>query len=105
MLAGLITLNRIVQHPYVTGEIVVGNLHERDRAIWGLRTLPRIPPVDEDQFHDFLRSAKLYGTGLGFVDIHILAAANAHGAARIWTRDRRMLDQARRLELLHDPLI
>ena len=103
-LVRLIAHDGIVQHPFVTGEIVVGNLHRRDRAIWGLRNLPRLEPVDEAAFHDFLEAAELFGTGLGFVDIHLLAATATRDKAGIWTRDRRMKEHAERLGLLSEPV-
>jgi predicted nucleic acid-binding protein len=103
LLQGLISRNAIVQHPFVTGEIVVGNLQSRDKTLWALRSLPQIEAVNDNGFHAFLESAGLSGTGLGFVDVHILAAVNGHDKARIWTRDRRMHEQAERLGLAFLP--
>jgi predicted nucleic acid-binding protein len=101
ILALMIAENRIVQHPFVTGEILVGNPHQRERLQGFLRDLPSIDPVDEGQFHDVLDRAELWGRGLGFVDVHLIAAALIAGDTRIWTRDRRMLDEIVRLDLAH----
>ena len=103
-LAYLIAEDRVVQHPFVTGELAVGNPNARQRTILLLRSLPRIEPVNEQQFHDFMDNSRLFGTGLGFVDIHLLAAVDAAPGSKIWTRDRRMQEQADRLGLSCDPL-
>lgn len=92
----------LLQHPFVTGEIAVGSLPNRARTIRALRGLPQIEPVSDDDFHAFLVDFTLHGTGLGFVDIHLLAATAMAGAT-VWTRDRRMLEQADRLGLACDP--
>jgi predicted nucleic acid-binding protein len=88
----------LLQHPFVTGEIAVGSLANRARTIRALRGLPQIEPVSDDDFHSFMEAAALHGSGLGFVDIHLLAATANAGVA-VWTRDRRMLEQANRLGL------
>lgn len=93
---------KIAQHPYVTGEIAVGSLPLRERTIRALRGLPQIAPVSADDFHAFMDETKLFGTGLGFVAIHLLAAA-AMARATVWTGDRRMLLQAERLNLSFEP--
>lgn len=90
------------QHPYVTGEIAVGSLPFRERTIAALRGLPQVAPVSEDEFHAFIENTALHSTGLGFVDIHLLAAATMEGAT-VWTRDRRLEKQAIRLGLAYQP--
>ena len=98
----LVADRQLLQHPFVTGEIAVGSLANRLRTIRALRGLPQIEPVSHDDFHAFMEEAELHGTGLGFVDIHLLAATTLSGAA-IWTRDRRMREQADRLKICCDP--
>ena len=99
----LIAEGQMLQHPYVTGEIVAGNLQNRTRAVRALRGLLRIEPVSEDQFHVFIEHHDLPGTGLGFVDMHLLAATAGMPGAGLWTRDRRLRDQAERLGLFGEP--
>lgn len=103
ILLQLIADRALVQHAFVTGEVSVGNLRYRPQTIRALRSLRQAPQVNEDEFHAFVDRAGLAGTGLGFVDIHILATTNALSDALIWTRDRRLLQQAERLELSFDP--
>lgn len=39
----------------------------------------------------------LWGTGLGYVDAHLLASARLTAGTRIWTRDQRLAAAAARL--------
>ncbi len=94
---------RMVCHPFVTGELAAGSLHVRHRMILMLRNLPQLKPVEEGGFYDFLEQNEVNGKGLGFVDIHLLAAAAQDGNVRVWTKDRRMQDQAIRLGLAYQP--
>ena len=98
----LVLGRKVLHHPFVSGEIAVGNLPNRARTMRALRGLPQVAPVSEDEFYDFLESQSLQGTGLGFVDIHLLAAASQAGAS-VWTGDRRMQVQADRLGMSFDP--
>lgn len=93
----------VLQHSFVTGEIAVGNLRDRGQIMRALRGLPQVEPVSDDDFHAFLCETNLSGTGLGFVDVHVLAATAATPGATIWTSDRRMREQAKRLGLVYSP--
>lgn len=103
VLASLISDSLVVQHPFVTGEILAGNPIRRELLAFALLKLPRIEPVEEDQFHDFLEASRLWGTGLGFVDIHLVAAAASTPGTCIWTSDRRMFTETVRLHLVYRP--
>ena len=42
------------------------------------------------------------GSGLGYVDVHLLAATTLGDPVRLWTRDRRLAAVARDLGLAYD---
>ncbi|MBW8783466.1 MAG: type II toxin-antitoxin system VapC family toxin [Novosphingobium sp.] len=88
----------VFQHPFVTWELAVGDLRPRQRALLLLRSLPAVAVDDEDIFLTFLEERKLVAMGLGFIDVHLLIAAERCGAA-LWTRDRRLREQATKLGL------
>ena len=85
-------------HPFVLGELAMGNLRQRERTITALDMLPEAPLVPHPQFLDFVSGHSLYGSGLGFVDASLLASASV-GELLIWTRDRRLREQAEKLSL------
>jgi predicted nucleic acid-binding protein len=94
---------RICGHPFVTGELAAGSLHVRHRMVLMLRNLPQLQPVEDSAFYAFLEKHEVNGKGMGFVDIHLLAAASEAGNVQVWTRDRRMLEQATHLGLAYRP--
>lgn len=93
---GLVTLldNADVRlHPFVLGELAMGNLHQRQRTIALLGALPSAEITPQPSWLSFVASRNLGGTGIGFVDAHLLCAAMA-GNHLLWTRDRRLADHA-----------
>ena len=93
----LLNLNNLLVHPYIVGELIMGNIRPIDKVIALLASLPRVEPVNEAKFYDCVIGNGLNGTGLGFVDAHLIAAAEQDDAIIIWTRDKRFAAQAERL--------
>jgi hypothetical protein len=47
----------------------------------------------------FMNSEALFGRGIGYVDVHLLASVRLSAGAALWTRDGRLLDAAEELSL------
>lgn len=92
----------IAQHPFVTGELAMGNLSTWRRTVDALSQLPQAEVLAPNDLLDFMETNRLMGTGIGFVDGHLLGSC-AQGGHELWTRDRRLTEQAERLRLLHAP--
>jgi predicted nucleic acid-binding protein len=88
-------------HPFVIGELACGGMRRRSDVLALLEALPRVPTVDHDEALAFLDRHSLAGTGLGWVDVHLLASVQL-APTTLWTRDRRLRDAARRLGLSAD---
>jgi predicted nucleic acid-binding protein len=95
-LAELLLEEAVLGHPFVVGELACGALHRRSEILGLLRHLPQAPVVDQDEVLAFVEAHALMGSGLGWVDVHLLASATL-GGQRVWTRDRRLAQAARRL--------
>jgi hypothetical protein len=63
-----------------------------------LASLPQAPSAEHDEVLRFVSENELMGSGLGWIDVHLLAAA-ALGRSRLWTLDRRLAAVASRLGL------
>jgi predicted nucleic acid-binding protein len=101
-LGGWMASDEILQHPFVTAEIGMGSfrsVEDRIRTIDLLDSFEQIQVTDAQAFHDFVAENALYGTGIGFADAHLLHACAANPNARLVTRDKRLADQAIRLEI------
>ena len=61
-------------HPFVVGEIACGNVANRTSLLELLQQLPMAAPADTDEALRFIDSHALYGKGIGYVDVHLLAA-------------------------------
>jgi predicted nucleic acid-binding protein len=101
-LAGLLESGRVLAHPFVTGEIALGSLRQRGIVLDALRDLPQATVASDDEVMTLIERRKLYSVGIGYVDAHLLAAAQLTAGAAIWTRDRRLRDASMRLQLSAD---
>ncbi len=103
LFAFLVSDGSIWQHPFVTGELAAGNLQPRARTIALLRSLPQGAVADDDAYYAFIDDNELGGIGIGFVDIHLLHTAVSAPGCKLWTRDRRLCEQAKRFAVAYDP--
>ncbi len=97
--AGLIELlasDAVVTHPLVIEELACGHLPDRKGFLIEIHALPRVPVASHKEVLDLILNKKLYGTGLGSVDVHIIASAML-GRVRIWSRDKALAREADRL--------
>ena len=63
-----------------------------------LKQLPSAPAAQHEEVMAFVESNRLHGLGLGWIDMHLLAAARL-GQCRLYTLDRRLGEAARRLHI------
>jgi hypothetical protein len=73
-------------HPYVVGELACGSLKSRESTLRLLRALPQAPVANEAEIYYLLDTYRLWGAGLGWVDLHLLTAAALAGW-RLMTAD------------------
>jgi predicted nucleic acid-binding protein len=95
-LADLLLDEEVVCHPFVIGELACGHLADRDTVLALLDRLPVLAPVSHAEARAFLDGNHLSGCGVGWVDVHLLAAARAARAV-LWTHDRRLARMASRI--------
>lgn len=88
----------VAVHPFVLGELALGSLRRRGEVLELAAALPSVRLVPEGEVLDFVERHALHGTGIGWVDAHLLAAAQ-DSRVRLLTSDRRLAAQARRLGL------
>ena len=97
-MAALLQETQIAGHPFVTGEIALGHLKRRTEILALLASLPQATPAEHEEVLRFVADNELAGSGLGWIDVHLLAAA-ALGRSWLWTLDRRLAAVASRLGL------
>ncbi len=52
--------------------------------------LPAAPVATDPEVLAFIEDRSLMGRGIGYVDVHLLASATLDGAAKLWTKDKRL---------------
>ena len=88
-----------IGHPFVLGELALGNLRQRDDILRALRRLPQATSASHLEVLHFIDREALYGRGIGYVDAHLLAASRLTAGSKLWTRDRRLQRVADQLGL------
>jgi len=89
---GLETLlheGRVVCHPFIVGELACGNIRNRSEIIFLLRRLPGAIRANHEEVMQFIEHSGLMAKGLGYIDMHLMAAARLTGVA-LWTLDKRL---------------
>jgi predicted nucleic acid-binding protein len=97
-LARLLDSGMVLAHPFVIGELALGNLRQHDFILAALQDLPRAVVVTEQEVLQFIAQHTLAGAAIGYVDAHLLAAVRLTAGATLWTRDKRLLGIAQRLD-------
>jgi predicted nucleic acid-binding protein len=91
---------RVLLHPFVIGELAMGNVNRRDLILPALRKLPGALVAREEEVLQFVAARRLFGLGIGYIDAHLLTSVQLTPGASLWTRDRRMVEVASRLGLV-----
>jgi predicted nucleic acid-binding protein len=77
----------VVMHPFVVGELACENFSNRDKTLELLQQLRTVTVAEHDEVLSFIRTRELYGRGIRYLDVHLLAAAAIEGC-QLWTRDK-----------------
>lgn len=97
----LLDEDRVLVHPWIIGELSLGRLGGRRRAILrDLSLLPAAATVGDGEVMEMIEARSLAGTGIGWVDAQLIAAALVSGA-RLWTFDADLDRAARALDAAH----
>ena len=99
ILSKLLDDGEVLVHPFVLGELALGNLRRRDAFLSDLRDLPRAAVATDEEVISLIDRQTLFGRGIGYVDAHLLAAARLTAGTKLWTHDRRLQAVAAQLGL------
>lgn len=102
-LAELLEAGRVLTHPFVVGELALGDLRRREAVMDALSGLPLASVATEAEALHFIDRHALFGRGVGYVDVHLLAAARLTADAALWTHDKRLHGVAAELGLALAP--
>lgn len=89
-LAGLLNRQLVLCHPYVIGEIACGSSRNRAGLLRDLLSLPTAVVAGDDEVLRLIDRHELMGSGIGYLDAHLLASAALTSGASLWTHDKRL---------------
>lgn len=90
-------LNEVCIHPFIIGELACGNLKDRPTVLGLLAGLPSLRMLNPHEVLYFIDQQKLMGRGLGYIDVHLLAATLIAPDTQLWTRDLKLFHAAKAL--------
>lgn len=89
-LVQLLDAGRVLVHPFVIGEVALGEMRQHKIILAALLDLPRARVATDEEAMGFIERHALYGRGVGYIDVHLLAAVRLTEGAALWTADRRL---------------
>jgi predicted nucleic acid-binding protein len=73
-LAALLDRGQVLCHPLVIGELATVHFSQRAVILAALHGLPRAEMALDKKVLRFIERERLFGIGLGYIDIHLMAA-------------------------------
>ena len=83
----LLNDGEVVCHPFIVGELACGNLKNRHEILIYLQSLPTTISAEDGEVLKFIENHQLMGVGLGYIDVHLIAAAVLTDVP-LWTFDK-----------------
>ncbi len=102
-LAARLDAGAVLAHPFVIGELALGNLRQRETLLNARSDLPHASVATDAEVLHFIDWHRLSGRGVGYVAAHLLAAVQLTAGAALWTKDKRLHGVALTLGLAMPP--
>lgn len=100
-LAALLHEGQVLSHPWVIGELALGRLDPESEHLALITRLPKATVATDDEVLRVIDTVSLAGSGIGYVDAQLLAAARLTRDAMLWTRDKRLSAVCERLGIAY----
>ncbi|ABD90322.1 PilT protein-like [Rhodopseudomonas palustris BisB18] len=99
LMEALLDANAILMHPFVVGEVALGTLARREDTLSALVEMQMAVVAEPAEVLFFIQRNDIFGSGIGYVDAHLLVATTLTLEARLWTRDKKLRAVAERLSI------
>lgn len=71
----LLETGQVLVHAAIIGELACGSLKNRTEKLNALKLLPFAEAATAEEVFDIIENFQLWGKGLGWIDVHLLASA------------------------------
>jgi predicted nucleic acid-binding protein len=89
-----LALDEVAGHELVYGELLIGDRGGRKKLLAAYEQMHQVSTVPHRDVVAFVREHGLYGRGVGWIDMHLLASALVDGMP-LWTADPRLAAMAK----------
>ncbi|MBS1821652.1 MAG: type II toxin-antitoxin system VapC family toxin [Acidobacteria bacterium] len=89
----------IVMHAFIAGELALGSLGQRKKILAAIDDLPAAMVAEPDEVRRLIENKALYSRGIGYSDVHLIAAVLLSPGLALWTRDRRLRSVAESMKI------
>jgi len=92
----------VICHPFVVGELACGSIRNRTEVLTLLQSLPIAKVAKHEEVLRFIEVHGLMGTGLGLIDVHLIASALLSNTP-LWTADKSLGEASFKLNIAYLP--
>ena len=96
----LLGRDEVAGHEMVFGELLIGDRGGRTKLLQAYAQTQYAVTVSHDEVVEFVRARRLFGRGVGWIDVHLLASAVV-GVMQLWTSDSRLAATAAELRIAY----
>ena len=97
----LLDEGQVLMHPFILGELACGVLEPRDQILQDLTDMKQLGKARDEEVLYLLERHQLMGSGIGYLDAHLLASVRLNEGVRLWTLDKKLAKVAERLLMVH----
>ena len=94
----LLRRDEVAGHDMVFGELLIGDRGGRANLLGAYAQMQHCDTVPHDEVVGFVRHRRLFGRGVGWIDLHLLASAVV-GGLELWTADQDFASVAAELRI------
>lgn len=102
LLSDLLNESKVYTHPFVIGELRLGNISKREQFLKLIEDLPQCTKATDEEVTFLIEENKLFGRGIGYTDAHLLASSMVSNCP-LWTLDKRLDSISRELKSAVEP--
>lgn len=99
----LLDQDRVLGHPWVYGELLLGGLSRKGGAKRRYPKLPRAVLASEVEIVQVIQTRALTGAGIGYVDAGLVASTLLTRDALLWAKDTKLRAAAERIGIAYRP--
>jgi predicted nucleic acid-binding protein len=89
-LADELNRSNILMHPFISGELALGSLTQRERILTEIDSLPTARVARIEEVRLLIEQRSLFSRGIGYIDAHLIASVLLTPHGQLWTRDKRL---------------